>query len=107
VIRAERGILQVGEVPEHVQTSRLQVADHQLQPRELLAKAGELPVDAGEPPVQDSAALRRVVGRVQRLTGEPSGRLIFQQPADLGDREPGIVTKALDRADGLNRPISS
>ena len=79
-----------------------ELADHRFQPGDLPAQAGELLIDTGEAPVEDAAPLHRVVGRVELLAGQPAGSLVLEKPADLGDREPGVVAEALDEAEPVD-----
>ena len=67
------------------------IVDHRGQTCDLVAQAADLPVHLGHGSQQDLAPLGWVGGRPETDTQLSTRRLVLEQVADLGQREPGIL----------------
>ena len=77
---------------------RPDIADHRLEAVGLGLQEGDLALDPGQCFLEIQAPLGGV-GRVREAFAVAfAGRLVLEELADLGQREPGVVAEALDEA---------
>ena len=75
--------------------------DHRLEPLDLALDRADLAVDPVERVLQDRAPFAGVAGLAEGRPVARARRLVLEQLADLGEREPGVVAQAADEPQAL------
>src|SRR6188474_323128 len=89
------------EVGVEMSPPALGLADHRLEPVDLLAEAGDLAVDPGKRVADDRLALVGVARRAEPLAIAGAGGLVLEELADLGQAEPCVIAEALDEPQAI------
>ena len=90
------GSLDAGQVVRQVAPARFGFVDHLGNPVRLVAERLDLTVDARQRVDEDLAALGGILGCPKPFAVALAGRLVLEQLADLGQREPGVVAQPAD-----------
>ena len=93
--------VEVGEVLIEVAPPAAGVGDHRIEAGALGDERLDLPIDPGGRVLEQRAALGLVAGRSETLSIALARRLVLEQLADLGEREPGVVAQGADEAQAL------
>ena len=81
--------------------ARLRLVDHRGEACGLGFERGDLAVDSVSGVEDQRATFLGILGGLEPFAIALPGKLVFEELADLGQREPGVVAQALDEAQPL------